>query len=198
MMSLSYNLAVSIIPSVDILEEQQLVEQAKVNTESFGRLYDYYFPRVYGFVAAKIYDRDDAEDIVGDIFVKVLEHIHTFEYRGLPFGAWVFRIARNTLNDYYEKHNKSHVTNIDDAYYVSEDEEKTSPHKKAENEELAKKVKEIFKCLPERELNVVHLKFFGELSNREIVDITGISESNVAVILYRTLRKIKPDLKHFV
>lgn len=183
--------------ALELQEEQQLVERAKVNSESFGKLYDFYFPKVYAFIAAKIYDRDDAEDITGDIFVKVLENLHHYEWRGLPFGAWVFRIARNTLNDYYGRYGKTKVTPIDEAYGVSEDEEKTSPHKKAAKEELAEKVKEILDDLPERELSVVQLKFFGELSNREIVDITGLSESNVAVILYRTLRKIKPELKHF-
>jgi RNA polymerase sigma-70 factor (ECF subfamily) len=89
------------------------------------------------------------------------------------------------------------VKNIDDEYDLSEDEEKTSPHKKAAREELAETVKHILKDLPERELNVIHLKFFSELSNREIVDVTGLSESNVAVILYRTLQKIKPELKYF-
>ncbi len=173
------------------------MEQAKENSESFGKLYDYYFPKVYGFVAAKVYDRDDAEDITGDIFVKILENLHNFEWRGLPFGAWIFRIARNTINDYYTKHGKTKVASIDEVYGLSEDEEKTSPHKKAAKEELAEKVKEILDDLPERDLNVIHLKFFSELSNREIVDVMGISESNVAVILYRALRKIKPELKHF-
>jgi RNA polymerase sigma-70 factor, ECF subfamily len=183
--------------TVDLSEEQKLVESAKANAESFGRLYDYYFPKVYGFIASKTYNSDDAEDIVGDTFMKALEKLHTFEWRGVPFGAWLFRIARNTLNDYYGASAKHRTFDIDTAYGVSEDEEKTSPHKKAAKGELAEKVKEILKDLPERELNVVQLKFFSEMSNREIMDITGLSESHVAVILYRTLRKIKPDLKNF-
>jgi RNA polymerase sigma-70 factor, ECF subfamily len=182
---------------VDLTQEKQLVEAAKKNAENFGRLYDFYFPKVYAFVAAKVRDRDDAEDITGDIFMKVLENLPRYEWRGLPFGAWVFRIARNTLNDYYEKSAKTRTTDIDTAYGVSEDEEKTSPHKKAAKEELAGRVKEILADLPERELNVIQLKFFSEMNNREIMHITGLSESNVAVIIYRTLRKIKPDLKYF-
>ena len=189
--------AFSSIQSVDLSEEQQLVEAARANIDSFGRLYDYYFPKVYAFVAAKTYDRDDAEDITGDIFMKVLENLQNFEWRGVPFGAWLFRIARNTLNDYYGKSAKTRTTDIDTAYGVSEDEDKTSPHKKAAREELAEKVKDILKTLPERDLSVIQLKFFSEMNNREIMHITGLSESNVAVIVYRTLRKIKPDLKYF-
>jgi RNA polymerase sigma-70 factor (ECF subfamily) len=189
--------APSISFPVELQEEQQLVERAKVDSEYFGRLYDHYFPKVYAFIAAKIYDRDDAEDLTGDIFVKILENLHSYEWRGLPFGAWVFRIARNTLNDYYGRYAKTKTKSIEEAYGISEDEEKTSPHKKAAQEELAEKVKEVLKDLPERDLTVVQLKFFAQLSNREITQVTGHSESNVAVILYRTLRKIKPELKHF-
>jgi RNA polymerase sigma-70 factor (ECF subfamily) len=183
--------------TVDLSEEKQLVENAKNNAEAFGRLYDHYFPKVYAFIASKTYDSDDAEDITGDTFMKALENLHRFEWRGVPFGAWLFRIARNTLNDYYGRSAKNRTTDIDTAYGVSEDEEKTSPHKKAHLNELAEKVREVIKDLPERELNVIQLKFFSEMSNREITDITGLSESHVAVILYRTLRKIKPDLKNF-
>jgi RNA polymerase sigma-70 factor, ECF subfamily len=187
----------NIIFPLELEEEKQLVMEAKANSESFGKLYDYYFPKVYAFVAAKIYDRDDAEDIVGDVFIKILENLRSYEWRGLPFGAWIFRIARNTLNDYYGKYGKTRTTNIDEAYDIGEDEEKTSPHKQAAKEELAEKVKDVLKDIPERDRQVIQLKFFSELNNREIVHVTGISESNVAVIIYRTLRKIKPDLKYF-
>ena len=182
---------------MDLHEEQQLVEDAKNNAESFGRLYDYYFPKVYAFVAAKVNGHDDAEDLVSDIFMKVLENLPRYEWRGLPFGAWVFRIARNVLNDYYQKHNRTKVTDIEEAYGVSEPEEKASPHKNAIREELAGKVKTVLKDLSEKELTVIQLKFYSELSNREITHVTGLSESNVAVILYRTLQKIKPDLQCF-
>lgn len=182
---------------MDLSEEKQLVTDAKSNTESFGKLYDFYFPKVYAFVATKVNERDDAEDLVSDIFMKVLENIHKFEWRGVPFGAWIFRIARNVLNDYYHQHNKTKTSDIEEAYSVSEPEEKVSPHLNAAREELSEAVKKAIKTLPERELLVIQLKFFSEMTNREIVQITGLSESNVAIILYRTLRKIKPDLQYF-
>ncbi len=184
--------------TLSLEEEQKLVEDAKADSASFGRLYDYYFPKLYAFVAAKVNDRDDAEDVVSDIFIKILENLPRFEWRGLPFGAWAFKIARNTLNDYYHRNGKTRTSDIEQAYGVSEDEEKTSPHKKAAQEELSAKVKKVLQDLPERELNVIQLKFFSQLSNREIVHVTGLSEGNVAIILYRTLRKIKPDLTYFI
>lgn len=185
------------LSGMDLGEEQKLVEDAKTSTEAFGKLYDYYFPRVYAFVASKVNNRHDAEDLTGDIFMKVVENIGHFQWKGVPFAAWIFKIARNTLNDYYHKSSRTKVSDIDQAFDLKEDEEKTSPHKKAAQEELSVRVKKIMNQLPERELEVLQLKFFSQLSNREIMHVTGLSESNVAVILYRTLRKIKPDLQYF-
>ena len=182
---------------MDLAEQQKLVEEAKHSTESFGRLYDYYFPKVYGFVASKISDRDDAEDLTSEIFMKALEHLPQYEWRGIPFTGWLFRIARNALNDYYGRYARK-PAGIDEAHELAEDEEKTSPHKKAAQEELSGTVRKILSALPEREVNVLQLKFFSQMNNREIMQATGLSESNVAIILYRTLRKIKPGLKYFV
>lgn len=182
---------------MDSGEEQKLVEDAKRSTEAFGKLYDHYFPKVFAFVASKVNNRHDAEDLTSDIFIKVVENIGSFKWQGVPFAAWVFKIARNTLNDYYYKTNRTKISDIDEAFDIKEDEEKTSPHKKAAQEELSATVKKVMTQLPEREVEVLQLKFFSQLSNREIVHVTGLSESNVAVILYRTLRKIKPDLQYF-
>ena len=182
---------------MDLSEEQQLIEDAKTDTASFAKLYDYYFPKIYGFVASKVNNRNDAEDLVSETFMKALENLPRFEWRGIPFAAWLFTIARNNLNNYYVKSSKNRHSELEDGRFVVDEDKQESPKKKAAQVELSIKVKDVLKELPERELNVVQLKFFAQMSNREIVQITGLSESNVAVILYRTLRKIKPDLKYF-
>jgi RNA polymerase sigma-70 factor (ECF subfamily) len=183
--------------TMDLNEEQQLVEDAKTDSASFGKLYDYYFPKIYGYIAAKVNDRDDVEDLVSTTFMKALENLPKYEWRGIPFAAWLFTIARNTLNNYYVKSGKNRHLELDEGRLVVDKDKNESPMKKAEQEELADKVKKVLNNLPEREITVVQLKFFSQMTNREIMDITGLSESNVAVILYRTLRKIKSDLKYF-
>ncbi len=182
---------------MDLQEEQKLVTDAQQSADGFGKLYDYYFPKVHAFVASKVRIKSDAEDLTSEIFMKVLENIRNFEWRGIPFGGWLFKIARNTLNTYYIHHAKTSTKDIDQVYGLAEDEEKVSPNKNAARSELAQKVSEVMRQLPEREVTVIQLKFFGQLNNREIMHATGLSESNVAIILYRTLRKIKPDLTYF-
>lgn len=183
---------------MDLQDQQQLVTEAQQSADGFGKLYDYYLPKVHAFVASKVSNSDDAEDLTSEIFIKVLQNIHQFEWRGIPFGGWLFKIARNTLNTYYAHHAKTATADIEDIYGLAEDEEKVSPHKQAAKNELAEKVKEVMQELPEREVTVVQLKFFSQLNNREIMHATGLSESNVAIILFRTLRKIKPELNYFV
>jgi RNA polymerase sigma factor (sigma-70 family) len=182
---------------MNISEEKQLVENARTDAESFVKLYDYYFPKVYSFIAAKVGNRLDAEDITSEVFMKALENLDKFEWRGKPFIAWLFTIARNSVNSFFKKSIKGKTSELDESRLKAKD-KGPSPDKKAAEGELSSKVKNVLRKLPERESNVVQLKFFSQMNNREIVAATGLSESNVAIILYRTLRKIKPDLKHFV
>ena len=71
------------LKAMDLSEEQQLVEDAKTDSASFGKLYDYYFPKIYGYVAAKVNDRDDVEDLVSTTFMKALENLPKYEWRGI-------------------------------------------------------------------------------------------------------------------
>ena len=85
-------------------EERRLIEQARCDPEAFRTLYRAYLPRVYGYVAYRVGRRQDAEDLVADVFVKVLEYLDRFEYRGEgSFAAWVFRIASNHVNAFYRR-----------------------------------------------------------------------------------------------
>ncbi len=180
---------------MDLTQEKKLVLMAKQNPESFGELYNYYFPKVYAFVASKIEEKDLAEDIVSDVFIKILENLGRYEWRGLPFGAWVFRIARNAINDYFREHYKKHTVDIDQIKSIKDETIHSSPHEKTIKNELKEIVAKVLKILNQNELEVIKLKFFSELSNKEIAKTLNLTETNVGVILFRTLKKIKPDLE---
>ena len=181
-----------------IQNEEVLIEKAKSDADSFGVLYDHYFQRVYSFVYSKVNTQEDAEDITAEVFEKILTGLSSYECRGLPFGAWVFRIARNVIINHYNATSKKKTTDLDEIAELSTDEEKSSPSIKAKHSELSNSVERVIKGLPEREQSILQLKFFSGLNNREIALTMGITEQNVGIILFRTLRKIKPDLKYFV
>lgn len=182
---------------MDQLTEKQLVMAAKTDSDSFAQLYDYYFPKVYAFVASKIRHQENAEDLVSDIFFKMLKALPNFEWRDLPFGAWVFRIARNRINDHLRELYTKQNVDLENVKESCLEKETDSPQHKAKQSELHTKVAEFIQKLPTREADVIKLKFFSELSNKEIAQALDISESNVGVIIFRTLKLLKPDLEIF-
>ena len=79
-------------------DEQRVVEAAKQGDQiALTQLYDHYFPRVYRYVSTRLSSTEDAEDVTTEIFLRIIENLRSFAWRGLPFGAWVFRIARNEV-----------------------------------------------------------------------------------------------------
>lgn len=176
--------------------DPKIVEQAKVDSEAFGQLYDYYFPKMYAFITAQVGDKMTAEDVVSNVFMKVLENLSKYQNRGLPFGAWLFKVARNVLFDHYAKSNKSAVSSLDETMEIKDGKKENSPLHQAKQAELKNKVVEVMNKLPDRELSVLQMKFFSGLTNREIAVALDLSEQNVGIILYRVLRKIKPDLNN--
>ncbi|KKP40998.1 hypothetical protein A2229_03650 [Candidatus Peregrinibacteria bacterium RIFOXYA2_FULL_33_7] len=180
---------------MDLQAEKKLVIESQKDPQSFGQLYDYYFPKVYNFVASKVGDREITEDLVSEIFTKILENLPKYQWKGLPFGAWIFKIARNCVFDHYGKSSRLKTVDIDEFHYIKDESPHCEPDKKAINNELKEKVGEVLKKLDKKEAEIISLKFFSELSNKEIAKALALTETNVGVIIYRTLKKIKPDLE---
>jgi RNA polymerase sigma-70 factor, ECF subfamily len=84
-------------------DERLLIEAAQSDPRRFGTLYERHFDRVYAFVARRVGDRAEAEDLTADVFHHALAHLGRFEWRGVPFIAWLLRIARNTLADRWQR-----------------------------------------------------------------------------------------------
>jgi len=176
---------------VNLEEEQQLVLDAQENVERFDELYELYFPKVYGFVMGKVSSRDIAEDLVSEIFIKILEGLPRYQFRGLPFGAWVFRIVRNHLKDYYAKAGRSQVGNLEDADWLKDEDTTRDPVKETRRKNLRENLIKSFHVLKKQEEEVIRLKYFADLSNQEIAETLGLSANHTGVIIYRALKKLK-------
>src|SRR2546425_1536456 len=83
--------------------ERLLVEAAQRAPSRFGELYEDNFERVYAFIARRVPDRDAAEDLTADVFHQALKNLPRFEWRGVPFAAWLFRIAANAIADRFKR-----------------------------------------------------------------------------------------------
>ncbi len=170
----------------------EIAQQAVLDDEAFDELYEHFFPRVYNLIYARVKNTATADDIVSDVFEKMVNHLAEFDCQKASFATWLNRIATRTLTDYYRWQSYRQNVEWDDVFSPSV-EEKERP----EGQLLAKEGKsELLLALGqlgEREQRIIELKFWGELNNKEIAAVLEISPANVGVILFRamgTLRKI--------
>ena len=178
---------------MNIEEELKLVRKAQRNVESFEELYDLYFPKVYGFIMTKIRNQELAEDLTSEVFIKILEALPKFQARGLPFGAWVFRIVRNHLKDYYKKAARINFSKLDDTTWIKDEDSLKDPAKTARTKSERAYLVRAFHVLTDLEEEMVRLKYFSELSNQEISATLSLSANYVGVTLYRALQKLKTE-----
>jgi RNA polymerase sigma-70 factor (ECF subfamily) len=171
----------------DPLKESLRVEEAKRNPEKFEALYNTYYERIFRFAYQRVDEKEIASDITQQVFMKAMLNIRKYEYRGLPFSSWLYRIARNELNQLFRKNNSHRTVNIDetDLRYVA-DEMKVDGL-----EEYSKILPDVIAELDEDDLQLVEMRFFEKRAFKEIADILDITENNAKVKLYRVLDKMK-------
>ena len=84
-----------------MLDEDQLIEQAKTDPEAFGKLYELYVEKIYSYVYYRIGNQQEAEDLTAKVFYRALDHIPNYNNKGVPFAAWLYRIAHNLVANWY-------------------------------------------------------------------------------------------------
>lgn len=173
--------------------EQQLLEQLATQPNAFREVYREYFPRVYGYIAARVNSPHDAEDLVSETFLTVVEKLSTFDYRGKgSFAAWVFQIAYYKVGDYYRRKQPIDIQ-LD-----------TIPHghpsldDHLQHQETASEIRQHIRQLPQRRQEVITLRYFGGLRNNEIAQLLGLDERTVASHLSRALNDLHQALEEAV
>ncbi len=170
-------------------KEQLLVEKAKNDPEAFAELYDIYFSKIFRYVSWRIGNNKESEDIVSDIFIKALEKIDTFKpQKGATFSSWIFRIAHNTVVDHYRQNDKAKFVDIDDLPEIESDE--ILPDENFERQELFKKLFQMIQELPSRQGEIITMRFFTGLKNKEIAKALNIEEKSVSSALCRGLKTL--------
>lgn len=178
-------------------EEKSLINRAKNDKEAFGELYEIYFKRIYNYVLHRTSNVDLSEDLTSQTFMKVLENISKFEWRGLPFQAWLYRIASNVLMSHYRKNKHTSAVNMDDIQFliVDKNDSPLEEIKKQENiDEIKVKFIEVQKAISKlkpKYAEIIALKFFEKKSNSEIAKIMDISEGNLRIRIFRALKTLK-------
>jgi RNA polymerase sigma-70 factor (ECF subfamily) len=162
-------------------DERLLIEAAQHDPSRFAELYEQNFERVYAYVARRVGDRSTAEDLTADVFHQALAHLPRFEWRGVPFVAWLLRIAANAIVDHAQRAARERaLPNPDDPEEVSLEE----VHQRARLFQLVKE-------LPADQQRVIALRFAEQRSISEVGHALGRSDGAVKQLQFRALQNLR-------
>jgi len=165
--------------------ERRLIEASQRQPSRFAKLYERYFERVYAFALARTHDRAAAEDVTAETFRQALENLPRFEWRGVPFSAWLFRIAANAAADHFKR---------------SWREETLAGEPAADNESWELRIIEVetratlfqlVRKLPRDQRQVIVLRFGEEKSIREVAEEMHRSEGAVKLLQHRAMQTLR-------
>ena len=177
--------------TVDDEAIERFVEAAKGgDPEAFGALFDHFYGPVYRYVAARVGRPSDAEDLAQLVFVKALEALPRYELRGVPFGGWLFRLARNVVIDHVRTR-REHVT-LD--IIVQQSTEDDGPDELAALRQDMDSVAFALRRLTPEQREAIQLRFFAGLSAREAAIAMGRQEGTVRGLQFRAIAALRREL----
>ena len=171
------------------LSEPELIELAKTDTYYFGELYTIYFERIYRFTFKRLGGNEEiAGDLAQQTFLKAMANIKKYEDRGLPFCSWLYRIAQNEVSMFFRAAKTTKTVDIDESKFKDLcDEANLNRYMSEEDQE---QLVGLLNEMEQEQLDLIELRFFQELSFKEIADIYKISEPNAKMRVYRILEKL--------
>jgi RNA polymerase sigma-70 factor (ECF subfamily) len=175
-------------------EEKALIDKAKSDPVAFGQLYKRYVERIYNYIYYRTGSTRDAEDLTGKVFFKAMSHIKGYKHMGLPFSAWLYRIAHNLVANYHRDRSRKQEISIEHVPGQVLPQAGTQPEthvvRSQEVENLLSTIREL---APNRQ-ELLILKFVDQLSNREIGQIMRKSEGAIKSLYHRTLLELREKM----
>ncbi len=177
--------------TTDLLQEKEWIEAAKQHPGAFRPLYDKYYEPVLQFVYRRLSRIDDAYDITSQTFLQAIQKIQDYEFRGLPFSSWLYRIALNELNGFFRKSEKFRAVVIETPGVELMIKEMGS---EVDEEQLTQIMNKL-PLLASADFLLIEMRFFESKSFKEIGDILEITENNAKVRSYRAIERLKIALQ---
>jgi len=177
----------------DLEEQEVLLLASQGDLEAFGVLYEKYVERIFNYVYYRTGNVHEAEDLTARVFYRALHHIHTYTDRGVPFSAWLYRIAHNLIANWHRDRSRHQEIPLDDAPTL---------HYKGEPPEVAlmqgqdrDALLKLIRHLPDERQHLLILKFVEHMSNVEIGETMNRSEGAVKSLYHRTLLALRDELE---
>lgn len=168
-------------------DERLLIDAAQKDLTKFADLYELHFDKIYAFLVHRTGDRNTAEDLTSEVFRKALANLPSYRWRGIPFGAWLMRIAANALADHFKRATREAPGRHD----------RPEPSAEAEQEDLENRARlfHLVDQLPADQRTVVFGRFVEQKSIREIAQQLGRSEGAVKQLQLRALQKLRAQME---
>ena len=170
--------------------EAELVLRAREDPEAFGQLYELYVSQIYSYIYYRTGNHHDAEDLTARTFYQALRHIRHYQDRGLPFSAWLYRIAHNLVANWHRDHSRRQVIALDEIALTSP---RPNPETRMESQDEQRLLMHLIRHLTEERQQLLILKFVEQMSNREIADIMGRTEGAIKSLYHRTLLALRDE-----
>ena len=177
-------------------QELRIIEAAKKDPRRFNRLYDRYYRQIFLFVFKRCGEEEAAADVTSQVFLKALLNLKKYTYRGVPFSAWLYRIASNEVNQHFRNQKSSRTVTMErdqiERMMGALDDDAGDDDR---YEFYLKVVLETIKEMKPEEVELIELRFFEQRPFKEIAFIMGITENNAKVRMYRIIERLKKRLK---
>lgn len=191
---LVYNQDMAAEQKQEITEEIALINEARTNPDAFGMLYERYVGKIYNYVYFRVGNNDDAEDLTAKVFFKALKNIAGYRHMGLPFSAWLYRIAHNLVANHHRDAVRMAQMPIEDL--VIPDQSRTAaPEASMSKKQDSDYLMSLINRLSPQKKELIILKFVEKLSNDEIGVIFGKTEGAIKSLYHRTLTELKEMAK---
>jgi RNA polymerase sigma-70 factor (ECF subfamily) len=171
----------------EIKEEYAILERSRKDPAAFGDLYEKYFDRIFNFIFRQTDDEDLTADLCSQTFLIALKNLPRYEFRGVPFSAWLYKIASNEVNKHYRKKKKDKVFSLEELRIRELIQQTDSDW----DEDIIKRLLSHLSELPTEMLEVLELRFFEEKDFKEISFILDITESGAKMRTYRALDRLR-------
>lgn len=172
-------------------QEWRQIQQAQLDPRAFQPLYDRYFESIFKFVFRRTGDMALSNDLCSQVFLKAMENLSNYQYKGVPFSSWLFRIASNEIAQHFRAAKKNRVVSVEDyslASMIDEvEEEDTETYRIA--------LLKALEGLKEQDIQLIELRFFEQRPFKEVAEIMQITESNAKVRTYRILQRLRKRIE---
>lgn len=177
--------------------EWEEIRNAQKDPRAFRPLYQRYYEQIFRYIFRRCESEAEAADICSQVFLKALKELPKYENRGLPFSAWLYRIAANEVSMFYRRQKKQRVVSADTSLMRElADNSEGEGQQRQQLEVQEQQLRKLLKTLKPEELSLIEWRFFEQRPFAEIANLLDISEANAKMRTYRLLNKLRKKMSN--